>query len=106
TLTVAVDPKGLTPGTYNGTVTLHLAFVTTTAQTIPVTFTVQAPALLPTINPNGVVNAASLTTAIAPGTWVSIFGSNLSATTRPWRDADFVGGKLPTVLDGVSVTIN
>src|SRR6202023_4282468 len=55
---------------------------------------------------NGVVNAANLTAAIAPGAWVSIFGSNLSATTRPWRDTDFAGGKLPTVLDGVSVTID
>src|SRR5207248_3415092 len=106
TLTVQVDPKGLSPGVYNGTIALHLAFVTTIAQTIPVTFTVQSPPLLPTITLNGVVNAANLTGAIAPGTWVSIFGSNLSATTRPWRDADFVAGKLPTALDGVSVTIN
>jgi uncharacterized protein (TIGR03437 family) len=106
TLTVQVDPKGLSPGTYNGTIALHLAFVATIAQTIPVTFTVQSPPLLPTITQNGVVNAANLTGAIAPGTWVSIFGNNLSATTRPWRDADFTGGKLPAALDGVSVTIN
>jgi uncharacterized protein (TIGR03437 family) len=106
TLTVSVDPKGLTPGTYSATIALHLAFVSTVAQTIPVTFTVQAPPVLPVITPNGVVNAANLTGAIAPGTWVSIFGTNLAATTRQWRDADFVGGKLPTQLDGVSVTID
>src|ERR1039457_152780 len=28
------------------------------------------------------------------------------AVTRPWRDADFVSGPLPTSLDGISVTIN
>jgi uncharacterized protein (TIGR03437 family) len=106
TLTVAVDPKGLTPGTYTGTIALHLAFVSTIAQTIPVTFTVQVPAVLPTITPNGVVSAASLSGAIAPGAWVSIFGTNLSTTTREWRDADFVAGKLPTSIDGVSVTID
>ncbi len=105
-LTVLVDHKGLSPGTYNGTITLHLAGVTTTAQTIPVIFVVQAPPVLPAITQNGVVNAANLTAAIAPGTWVSIFGSNLSATTRPWRDTDFADGKLPTALDGVSVTID
>jgi uncharacterized protein (TIGR03437 family) len=105
-LTVQVDPKGLSPGTYQGTITLHLAFVTTVAQTIPVTYTVQAAPVLPAITANGVVNAANLTAAIAPGTWVSIFGANLSATTRPWRDTDFVGGRLPTSIDGVTVTIN
>src|ERR1019366_4842110 len=41
-----------------------------------------------------------------PGTWVSLFGTSLSATTRAWRDADFPNGRLPTSLDGVSVTIN
>jgi uncharacterized protein (TIGR03437 family) len=105
-LTVAVDPKGLTPGTYTGTIALHLAFVSTVAQSIPVTFTVQTPPVLPTITSNGVVNAANLTGAIAPSAWVSIFGTNLSATTRQWADADFVGGKLPVSLDGVSVTID
>jgi uncharacterized protein (TIGR03437 family) len=70
-----------------------------------VTYTIQAPNL-PVISPNGVVNAGNLAGAIAPGTWVTIFGANLSATNRPWRDTDFVGGKLPTAIDGVSVTIN
>ena len=106
TLSVMADPKGLSAGTYNGTITLHLSGVPTPAQTIPVTFTVQAPPVLPAITANGVVNAANLSGAIAPGTWVSIFGSNLSATTRPWRGADITGNQLPTALDGVSVTID
>jgi len=106
TLTATVDPKGLSPATYNGTISLHLAGLTTIAQSIPVSFTVQSPAVLPTITSNGVVNAANLIGAIAPGAWVSIFGTNLAATTRPWATADFVASKLPTALDGVSVTID
>jgi uncharacterized protein (TIGR03437 family) len=106
TLNVQVDPKGLSAGTYNGTISLHLQGLTTIAQTIPVTFTVQAPAALPAITQNGVVNAASVSGAIAPGAWVSVFGTNLSATTREWRTSDFVNGLLPTALDGVSVTID
>jgi uncharacterized protein (TIGR03437 family) len=103
---VAVIPKDLAAGVYNGTITLRLACVANSSQTIPVTFTVQAPVQRPVITSNGVVNAAGLANSIAPGTWVSIFGSFLSPTTRPWRDADFQNSRLPTALDGVSVTIN
>jgi uncharacterized protein (TIGR03437 family) len=106
TISVAVDPKGLAPATYAGSVTLGLSGISPNAQTIPVTFTVTAAPSLPTINTNGVLNAASLGAGIAPGTWVSIFGANLSATTRSWAAGDFVGGKLPTTIDNVSVTIN
>lgn len=55
---------------------------------------------------NGVVNGASFENGIAQNTWISILGANMSATTRTWATGDFVGGKLPTVLDGVSVTVN
>ena len=54
----------------------------------------------------GVVNAASFETAIAENTWITIAGTNLSATTRSWGAADFAGSQLPTSLDGVSVTVN
>jgi uncharacterized protein (TIGR03437 family) len=52
-----------------------------------------------------VVNAASSLPGIADGSWVSIFGTNLSNTTRGWQSSDFVAGNLPTALDGVSVAI-
>lgn len=42
----------------------------------------------------------------APGSWVEIYGSNLAGTTREWAAADFSGSSAPTVLDGVSVTVN
>ena len=51
-------------------------------------------------------NSASFLPAIAPATWISIFGANLSTSTRAWNSADFAGNKLPTQLDGVRVNIN
>jgi uncharacterized protein (TIGR03437 family) len=54
----------------------------------------------------GVVNGANFLPGIAASSWVTIQGSNLSSTTRAWRDSDFVNGKLPTQLDGVSATVN
>jgi len=55
-----------------------------------------------------VVNGASFQPGISTGSWVTIRGTNLANTNpgRVWRDAEIVGGKLPTELDGVSVTIN
>ena len=50
-----------------------------------------------------VVNAASLQAGIAAGGWISIFGANLAAVTDDWTHS-IVDGRLPTSLDGVSVT--
>jgi hypothetical protein len=44
--------------------------------------------------------------AIESGSWVSIYGTDLSVTTRSWQISDFSGNALPLSLDGVSVTIN
>lgn len=43
--------------------------------------------------------------AAAPGSWVEIYGTNLSSTTRQWKDTDFSGNNAPTSLDGVQVTV-
>ena len=61
---------------------------------------------IPSIASGGVMNGASFLPGIAPGTWITIQGTNLSATTRTWTDSDFLGNNLPTQLDHVSVTIN
>jgi uncharacterized protein (TIGR03437 family) len=53
-----------------------------------------------------VVNGASFVPGITPGSWITIQGSDLSATTRIWGSSDFSGSNLPTQLDGVSVTVN
>ena len=105
-IAVAASVKGLAAGTYNASILLSVNGVPNSVTTIPVTFTVTAPAPTPTIAPGGILNAASASAAIAPGTWVSVFGAALSTTTRSWRTLDFVNGALPLSLDGVSVTIN
>jgi uncharacterized protein (TIGR03437 family) len=53
-----------------------------------------------------VSNNASGAAAIESGSWVSISGTGLSATTRSWQPSDFNGNNLPTTLDNVSVLIN
>lgn len=61
----------------------------------------------PTIKPGGVISSASFggSSSISPGSWIEIYGSNLSASTRGWSGADFSGPNAPTSLDGVQVTI-
>lgn len=63
-------------------------------------------AQVPVIAPNGTVNGASGLAGIASGSWISIFGTNLSQTTRIWSGTDFQGDRLPLSLDGVSVKVN
>jgi hypothetical protein len=44
--------------------------------------------------------------AIAPGTWIEIYGTDLAPDARQWGSSDFNGPNAPTSLDGVQVTIN
>jgi uncharacterized protein (TIGR03437 family) len=75
--------------------------------TTNITVSPAAAQVRPTISTDrGVVNAASFEPGISANSWVTITGTNLSATTRLWGAAELVDGKLPTSLDGVSVTIN
>jgi len=60
----------------------------------------------PVVTATNVVNGASFLPAIAPNTWVTITGGNLSGTTRVWGSNDFVNSALPTDVDSVSVTVN
>jgi uncharacterized protein (TIGR03437 family) len=59
---------------------------------------------LPTINSGGVIGAGSFGafSAIAPGSWIEIYGANLAATTGNWT---LQNGIAPTSLDGTTVTI-
>lgn len=54
------------------------------------------------------VNAATYGAAISPGSWLTIFGSNLAPAgiARSWTAAELASGKLPTTLEGTSVKIN
>jgi uncharacterized protein (TIGR03437 family) len=55
---------------------------------------------------SAVVDGAGYQQGISPGAWISIFGTNLSSGTRLWRDSEILGGRLPTQLDGISVSID
>src|SRR5262249_37551724 len=46
-----------------------------------------------------VENAASGGATVANGSWVAIYGSNLSAARRSWEATDFVGSRLPTQIE-------
>jgi uncharacterized protein (TIGR03437 family) len=64
------------------------------------------PAIPVTPTTSGVVSAATLATGpVAPNSWLTIYGSDLSVTTRGWADSDFVNGLMPFSLDGVSVEL-
>lgn len=52
------------------------------------------------ITPNGIVPVFTDTPLIQPGSWISIYGTNLAAATALWN------GDFPTTLGGVTVTIN
>jgi uncharacterized protein (TIGR03437 family) len=64
------------------------------------------PAAAPASQVSAVTDAASFGAAIAPGEWVSIFGTGFSTKTQSWTAGDFVNGQLPTSLGGVSVAID
>jgi len=66
-----------------------------------------APNVLPRINAAGVMSDTSFGgfSAVAPGSWIEIHGSNLASQQRAWSSADFHGAEAPTSLDGTSVTI-
>lgn len=66
-----------------------------------VTVSVQAFAQAPAVNTGGTVDAASFTQPVAPGSLISIFGSNLAASTQVAASVP-----LPLTLGGASVTVN
>jgi uncharacterized protein (TIGR03437 family) len=43
--------------------------------------------------------------SFAANSWVTIFGTNLSPTSRSWTNGDILNGGLPFSLDGVSVVL-
>lgn len=105
-VTVSVNPSASGSSTQGGSIRVQLAdgsgkpAVVSVVTSGPLT---GAPAI------SSVTDGASFQPPdIAPGAWVTIKGTGLSdsAAARTWRDDEVAGGKLPTSLDGVSVTIN
>jgi uncharacterized protein (TIGR03437 family) len=95
---VAIDDNGRIAGYYNDGTTNHgFLAVPTPGSTQPV---IRA-------SPPGVISASAFggASTIAPGTWIEIYGDNLSTTTRAWTASDFTGNTAPASLDNVSVSI-
>ena len=108
TLSAAVSADNVSAGTYSGTIMVEEWAPGTSTCKIPVSLVV-APDIRPKIASQGVVNAASFTEGFSPGSWITIFGENLSTTAgtgRSWRSDEIVGGVLPVSLDGTSVRVN
>ncbi len=65
-----------------------------------------APAPSPTISFNNAGIPSFLGKAgFTSNSYLEIYGTNLSATTRTWAGSDFNGPNAPTSLDGVTVTV-
>lgn len=105
-ITASLRNLNFLPGLYETAITVSSPANKFQTFEIPVAYRVQlAPMDNPYIGSAGIVNGASFEQGGAVNTWISIFGTNLAATTRQWRTSDFTGGLLPTRLDGVEVTI-
>ncbi len=77
------------------------------ASTITIGAAFQTPAAAaPAVAAGGVANASSGIAGVAPNTWVSIYGTNLSTSARSVASTDLVNNVLPTSLGGVSVQVN
>jgi uncharacterized protein (TIGR03437 family) len=62
----------------------------------------------PTILPSGVITAGNYGAfpAIAPATWIEIYGYNLATTrSQTWAGNDFKGNQAPSALGGTTVTV-
>jgi uncharacterized protein (TIGR03437 family) len=104
TFSVSVSPADLSAGTYQGSIQISASGASNSPASVAVTLTVR-PAQ-PAVIVTAVVNAGSYQPGIASGAWISIFGTNLSASTYLWQAGDIVNGALPTSLQGVSVSVN
>ena len=90
----------------NPSAIVRSASLTVAGQTVSVNQAATYSGAAPVIS--SVVNGASFQAGIESGSWVTIMGTNLANTSpgRTWRTDEIVNGKLPTTLDGVSVTID
>lgn len=94
-------------GSFTVNVTVTDSRGTTAQKQLSLTVTGSVSTSTPSIqSAQGIVNGASFREGFAAGAWITIRGSNLSATTRQWEARDFSGTNLPASLEGVRVTVN
>src|SRR5260370_37327627 len=105
---------GRPPATNAGPVTLFVAGNTANGNGSPggdliYTSSVQLPPVVPaapSVTAGNIVSAATgVAGPVAPNSWVTIYGSNLCATTRGWADSDFQNSGMPFSLEAVSVLL-
>jgi uncharacterized protein (TIGR03437 family) len=101
---VMLTPAGGAPTALTGANAATLGKVITNGAGVNLTYATNASG--PQISL--VANAEGESPTIAPNTWVEIKGTNLAPAgdARIWQGSDFTGGKMPTSLDGVGVTVN
>ncbi len=71
------------------------------------TGSLSAVAAPPVILSGGVISASQFGgfPSTTPGSWIEIYGANLSSGTRSWATSDFNGTNAPTSLNNTSVSI-
>jgi uncharacterized protein (TIGR03437 family) len=100
TLTATVDPAGLTPGDYNGTITVTAADAVNSPQTLNVVLHVAPPP--PVISAAGIVNAASGKGGpVSPGELIVVYGSNVGPAQLAPMELN--GDRVATQLGGTRV---
>ena len=100
---VSADPTGLTPGIYNGNITITSNAANNSQISVPIQLVVAAPGQ-PVIFSGGVVNAANgAAEAVSQGDIVAIYGSQLAPTGTLATNATT---PLAKTLGGVQVLVN
>ena len=91
---IAVGPNGSVYVVDSGNKRVRVLIPTVTTQ-------------LPAITAGGVVSASAFGefSAIAPGDWIEIYGTNLATGTTTWSGANFTLNTAPTSLNGTTVSI-
>jgi uncharacterized protein (TIGR03437 family) len=103
TLSLGINPAGLTAQTYNSAITIIAAGATNSPQTISVVLTVNA-APVSSVVITGVVNSASWSGgAVAPGELITIAGTMLGPSAGVSGSVDPSTGNFVTQLAGTTV---
>ncbi len=105
------DTRNAHDGIYGGTTSLLLNMTKNASGGFDAAYDVgvKVAASKPVItSASAVVSAASFEAGVCPGSWFTIFGSDLATpgTARSLADSDLVNGRMPTSLVGASVMVN
>ncbi len=94
----AIDDAGRVAGSFGDGTSVHgFLAIPSTGSTQPFIRTA-APGVITALGFGGAPS-------IAPGSWIEIYGENLSSATRAWTASDFTGNTAPTSLSGVTVSV-